>query len=147
MDGESKKKSREDCMRRALLTACLFAAATLPALAEETIPESARFFLSQGEWKGATLTESGHAIVADVAKSAAAAPATLFDINALADFAPTPASQKRVSDARLAAVREELERAGVALGDIAVQAVDTPGGGVPPLPPQEWRHVIIAVHY
>jgi hypothetical protein len=104
-------------------------------------------YLSQSEWQGAVLTESGRQIVLDVVKSAAAAPVTLFDINALADIGATPASQRRLSDARAAAAREELVRAGVAPGEIAVQAVETADGGVPPLPPGESRRVVIVVHY
>lgn len=134
-------------MRRALLIASLAIACPLPAGAQQAAPEPPRFYLSQGEWKGAALTESGHGIVADVAKSAASVPVTVFDINTLADMAATPAGQRRMADARAAAVREELVRDGVAPGDIAVQAVETADGSVPPLPPQEVRRVIVAVHY
>jgi hypothetical protein len=134
-------------MIRALLAASLFIAFACAAKAQPAAPEPPRFYLSQGEWKGAVLTESGHQIIADVVKSAAAVPVTVFDINTLADMASTPAAQRRIADARAAAVREELVRAGVAAGDIVVQTVETADGSVPVLPPEQARRVIVAVHY
>ncbi|MGO9484575.1 MAG: hypothetical protein ACLPX9_08330 [Rhodomicrobium sp.] len=134
-------------MIRALLAASVFVALAQGAIAQQGAPEPPRFYLSQGEWKGAVLTESGHEIIADVVKSAAAVPVTVFDINTLADMAATPAAQRRIADARAAAVREELVRGGVAPGDIVVQQVETADGSVPPLPPEQARRVIVAVHY
>ncbi|MGO9543890.1 MAG: hypothetical protein ACLPPF_03750 [Rhodomicrobium sp.] len=117
------------------------------AWSEATAQEPARIYLSQGEWQGAVLTESGHRIVADAAKSSASLPVTLLDINALADFASTPASQRRISARRAETVREELQRDGVPSGDIGVQIVDQPDGSVPPLRDEEKRRVVIVVHY
>jgi len=119
-----------------------------PALRAQTpAPELPLFQLSQGEWKGAVLTESGQEIAADAARSAAAAPVTLFDINGLADLSATPASQRRLSDARVGAVREELIRDGVAASDIGVLIADRPDGAVPPLPEGARKRVVIVVYY
>jgi len=105
------------------------------------------YHLSQGEWRGAVLTESGHEIAAGVARSAAAAPVTLFDVNGWADMGATPASQRRLADARVAAVREELIRDGVAAGDIGLLAADRPDGAVPPLAQAAAKRVVIVVYY
>ncbi len=105
------------------------------------------FHLSQGEWRGAVLTQSGQEMVADVARSAAAAPVTLLDINGLADMGATPAGQRRLSDARAAAVRAELTHDGVAAGDIGLLIADRPDGSVPPLPQGPAKRVVIVVYY
>lgn len=124
------------------LAALLLAAfAAPPAHAQETVPESARYYLSQGEWIGVALTPGGRAILAQVAHAAAAGPVTSIDINGLADLAPTPASQQRLTTARLAATRAELMRDGIQAAAIAVQPA---GGTVPAAQPHQ---VIVVVHY
>ncbi len=105
------------------------------------------FHLSQGEWKGAVLTDSGRQIVADVARSAGATPVKLLDINGLADMGATPVAQKRLSDARAGAVRDELIRDGVQEGDIGLLIADRPDGSVPPVPKGTQKRVVIVVFY
>jgi hypothetical protein len=109
--------------------------------------EPRRFYLSQGEWRGTTLTKSGGEIIADVARETSGSQSALFDINGYADLAPTPDSQRRISDARVDAVREELTRDGVTPGEVGVYPAD-PDGSVPP-PPAELatKRVVIVVHY
>ncbi len=132
--------------KRLVLTglALLFASALR---AQTPVWELPIFHLSQGEWRGAVLTEIGREIAVDVARSAAAAPVTLFDINGWADMSATPASQRRLSDARVVTVREELISDGVAAGDIGVLIADRPDGAVPPLPQGEAKRVVIVVYY
>ncbi len=126
---------------------CLLLMGIPAAWSEAAAQEAVRVYLSQGEWQGSVLTDSGHQIIADAAKSSASALVTLLDINALADIASTPASQRRISARRVEAVREELQRDGVSAGDIGVQIVDQPDGSVPPLRDEERKQVVIVVHY
>jgi len=77
------------------------------------------------------LTESGHQIVSDAAKASASAPSTVIDINGMADLGATSTSHRRLSDSRVAAVREELIRDGVVAGDIGVHAAQQVDGAAP----------------
>jgi hypothetical protein len=134
-------------MLKSAVLAPLFLLYAPALLAQMPEPEHSRFYLSQGEWKGAALTESGQEIVLEVVKSAASMSVTVFDINALADMGATPLSHRRIWDARLATVREELVHKGVPPGEIAVQEVRTADGSVPRLSPDAVRRVVIVVHY
>ena len=115
--------------------------------AQPVSPEGARIYLSQGEWRGAVLTESGHQIVSDAAKASASAPSTVIDINGMADLGATSTSHRRLSDSRVAAVREELIRDGVVAGDIGVQTAERADGAAPLPKDGPGQRVTIVVHY
>ena len=136
-------------MVRVLMSAVLLALAlpvgTAPA---QTSPPIKRLYLSQGEWRGSVLTASGRQIMAETASVATPHVVTEIDINGMADLAPNPEGQKRTSDARVAAVRAELVRIGVAERDIGVEAVSTPDGEIPaPTGDLAARRIVIVAHY
>lgn len=107
-----------------------------------------RVFLSQGEWNGAKLTDSGRLLIGDAVKDAVDGTITQININGMADLASSPVSQRRMSDARVKTTQHELIRIGVAEQEIGVQGVETADGSVPP-PSGEaaTKRVVIVVHY
>ncbi|HKM65148.1 MAG TPA: hypothetical protein VJY39_21935 [Acidisphaera sp.] len=134
-------------MNRRIISACALVLAASAAWSQTATQEIRRVYLSQGEWRGRALTESGRVIIADAARGAASGPTTQIDINGLADLASTPEGQRRTSRSRVEAVREEFVRDGVAPDDIAVQEIDTADGSIPPLQGEAaTKRVVIVFH-
>ncbi|GLR89948.1 hypothetical protein [Bradyrhizobium iriomotense] len=105
-------------------------------------------FLSQGEWLGTRLSDSGRMLVDDAVQDASSGTRIQIDVNSWADMAATPEGQQRMSDRRIEATRMELLRLGVAETDIAVMKVETADGSTPP-PEGETatKRFVIVAHY
>jgi hypothetical protein len=136
-------------MAKQLILACTLSLVTQTAWSQTAVDESPRFYMSQGEWQGfkAVLTDGGHEFLADAAKQAKSLPMTIVDVNAWADMPTTPASQRRLADARVAAAREELIRIGIEAKDIGVLATDAADGWGPDPQGDQIKRVVLVVHY
>jgi hypothetical protein len=134
-------------MTKYLIAACAIVLLSQTAWSQQAVNEAEHYYLSQGEWQGAVLTEIGRGLIADAAKQAKTLPMTIVDVNAWADLAATPASQRRLADARVAAAREELLRIGVDAKDIATLASDAPDGWGPEPQGEQIKRIVLVVHY
>ena len=108
------------------------------------------FYLSQGEWNGAVLTQSGHDIIGEVARASLHQQVAQIDINGMADLAPTEAGQRRMAASRAQAVRDELIHDAVVVGDIVVVtygAQNSAGNGIEVAPSAAKHRVEVIVHY
>jgi hypothetical protein len=134
-------------MTKYLIAACAIVLLSQTAWSQPAMNEAQHYYLSQGEWQGAVLTASGRGLIADAAKQAKTMPMTIVDVNAWADLPATPASQRRLADARVAAAREELLRIGVDAQDIATLVTDAPDGWGPEPQGEQIKRVVLVVHY
>jgi hypothetical protein len=127
---------------------CVLLIGASSALAQSATRVLPTVFLSQGEWLGARLTESGRMLLGDAARDASPGTRIQIDVNSWADMAATPEAQHRMSERRIEATREELLRLGVAETDIAVMKVATADGSTPP-PEGEaaTKRFMIVAHY
>jgi len=128
--------------------AVLACALALAAAGCATPPVVKRDFLDQTAWCGAALTVPGRQTVVDAAAAAAPQTVTLIDVDARAEIAGDPARRARILDRRVATVRGELGRNGIAAGDIAEWPGAGPDGAqtFPPAELQAKKMVLIA-HY
>ena len=134
-------------MMKHVIAACAIVLVSQTARSQPAMNEAEHYYLSQGEWQGAVLTESGRGLITDAAKQAKSMPMTIVDVNAWADLPATPASQRRLADARVAAAREELLRIGVDAKDIATLASDAPDGWGPQPQGEQIKRIVLVVHY
>jgi hypothetical protein len=127
---------------------CAFLIAVQSGLAQSETRVSPTVFLSQGEWLGARLSDSGRMLVGDAVQDASSGMRIQIDVNSWADMAATPEAQQRMTDRRIEATRAELLRLGVAEMDIAVMKVATVDGSTPP-PEGEatTKRFVIVAHY
>ncbi len=134
-------------MTKHLILACTLMLLTRTAWSQAAPDESPRYYMSEGEWRGAVLTDSGRGMIADAVKQAKAMPMTIVDVNAWADLPSTPASQRRRADARVLAAREELIRDGIEAKDIGLLASDAADGWGPEPQGDQIKRVVLVVHY
>jgi hypothetical protein len=134
-------------MTKYLITACAIVLLAQTAWSQPAMNEAQHYYLSHAEWQGAVLTENGRGIIADAAKQAKTLPMTIVDVNIWAYLSATPASQRRLADARLAAAREELLRIGVDAKDIATLVTDAPDGLGPEPQGEQIKRIVLVVHY
>jgi hypothetical protein len=114
---------------------------------DEPQDEAERYYLSQSEWQGVVLNASGHRLIGEAMKQGRTTEMTIIDVNGWADLPTSPASQQRVADARLKAVRDELIRNGVDAKDIAVLVIDDPAGWGPQPHGEQKKRFVLAIHY
>ena len=99
-------------------------------------------------WRGSALTGVGRQMVVDAAAGAAPQTVTLIDINARADVAGDAERRARIFDRRVANVRTELHRNGIAPVAIGEWPGPAPGG-VQTYPPGELqaKQMVVIAHY
>jgi outer membrane protein OmpA-like peptidoglycan-associated protein len=85
-------------------------------------PAPARTYLVFFDFDRADLTDRARQIIADAAQNSTRVQTTRIEVAGHADRAGTPQYNQRLSERRAAAVASELERQGVARGNISVQA-------------------------
>jgi hypothetical protein len=135
--------------RTPLLTAgfpCCALALTLTGCA--TPPVVKRDYLDQTAWRESALTVVGRQKVVDAAAGAAPQTVTLIDVNQRAEVAGDAERRARVLDRRVANVRRELQRNGIAPENVG----ERPGagwGGVQTYPPGELqaKQMVVIAHY
>ena len=125
--------------------ACVIA---LMATCCATPPEVKRDTLDATAWRGSFLTGVGRQMVVDAAAGAAPQTLTLIDVNQRAEVAGDEERRARVLDRRVANVRTELRRNGIAPANVAAW----PGagqGGVQTYPPGELqtKQMVVVAHY
>jgi hypothetical protein len=127
---------------------CVLLIGVSTSLAQSETRALPTVFLSQGEWLGPRLSDSGRRLLGDAAQDALPGTRIQIDVNSWADMAATPAAQQRLSDRRIEATRVELLRLGVAEADVAVMKVATADGSTPP-PEGEvaTKRFVIVAHY
>jgi hypothetical protein len=128
--------------------ACALLIGASTSLAQSQTRVLPTVFLSQGEWLGAKLSDSGRMLLGDAARGASPGTRIQIDVNSWADMAATPEAQQRLTDRRIEATRIEFLRLGVAETDIAVMKVATADGSTPP-PEGEvaTKRFVIVAHY
>lgn len=135
-------------MKVLLYLTCALLIGSPSARAQPEIRVLPTVFLSQSEWLGTRLSDSGRLLLGEATREALSGTRIQIDVNAWADLAATPEGQQRLSDRRIGATREELLRLGVAETDITVMKVTTADGSTPP-PEGEaaTKRLIIVAHY
>jgi OOP family OmpA-OmpF porin len=93
-----------------------------PAAPVAAAPAPARTYLVFFDFDRADLTDRARQIIADAAQNSGRVQTTRIEVAGHADRAGTPQYNQRLSERRAAAVASELERQGVARGNISVQA-------------------------
>ncbi len=113
-----------------------------------TPPVVKRDYLDQSAWRGAALTVPGRQRVVDAAAGAAPQTVTLIDVNARAEIAGDTERRAHILDRRVATVRAELKRNGIAPADIA----EWPGSGPDgvqtfPAADLQTKPMVVIAHY
>jgi hypothetical protein len=128
--------------------ACFYFAIALTATGCATPPEVKRDTLDATAWRGSALTVVGRQMVVDAAAGAAPQTLTLIDVNQRAEVAGDPERRARILDRRVANVRTELRRNGIAPPNVAEWPEAGPGG-VQTYPPGELqtKRMAVIAHY
>ena len=113
-----------------------------------TPPVVKRDYLDATAWRGSALTVVGRQNVVDAAAGAAPQTVTLIDVNQRAEVAGDVERRARVLDRRVANVRRELHRNGIAPAAIGEWPGPAPGG-VQTYPPGELqtKQMVVIAHY
>ena len=136
-------------MRRVVAArACLCCVIALTVTGCATPPAVKRDYLDATAWRGSALTGVGRQMVVDAAAGAAPQTVTLIDVNQRAEVAGDVERRARVLDRRVANVRRELHRNGIA----PVAIGEWPGagwGGIQTYPPGELqtKQMVVIAHY
>lgn len=135
-------------MKVLLYLTCVLLTAYSTACAQSETRVLPTVFLSQGEWLGTRLSDSGRMLLGDAARDASSGTRIQIDVNSWADMAATPEAQRRVTDRRVEATRDELLRIGVIETEITEMKVTTADGSTPaPEGEVATKRFIIVAHY
>ena len=128
--------------------ACLCCGIALMAAGCATPPAVKRDSLDATAWRGSALTVVGRQQVVDAAAGAAPQTVTLIDVNQRAEVAGDAERRARILDRRVANVRRELFRNGIAPAAIGGWA-GADEGGVQIYPPGELqaKPMVVIAHY
>jgi hypothetical protein len=111
-------------------------------------PEVKRDYLYEAAWRASSLSVVGRQMVVDAAAGAAPHTVTLIDVNQRAEVVGDAYRRARILDRRVADVRAELSRTGIAPADIAEWRGAGPDG-VQTFPPGDLQSkpMVVIAHY
>jgi hypothetical protein len=129
--------------------ACLCCLIAFVATGCATQPAVKRDYLDATAWRGSTLTVVGRQMVVDAAAGAAPQTVTLIDVNQRAEVTGDVEQRARVLDGRVANVRRELRRNGIAPAEAIGEWPGAGWGGVQIYPPGELqaKQIVVIAHY